>query len=112
MEDTRTCRDVLMNIEREDPTAWLYLPSTRDWSLESMAMVLQSEEVAPEEEDQPDAGVPREAKEIGLTPALPITVVQDIVSAARNQQPDAPDERLFEAFLHYFRHDAFLKMDS
>ncbi len=112
MEAMRTCRDVLMNIEREDPKAWLYLPSTRDWSLESMAMVLRSEEVAPEEEDEPDAGVPGEAKELGLMQVLPVTVVQDVVSNAMNQQPDAPDERLFEALLYYFRHDAFLKMDS
>lgn len=93
-----------------DTAAWVYLPSSESWTLKSPAMVLRSVEVAPEEEDDPMAGIPPEAKANGLMQALPITVLQDIVSNATTQKPNATIDDLFRAFLHYYDHDSFIEI--
>jgi hypothetical protein len=71
---------------------------------------LESEEVPPELEDDPDAGVPEFAKRNNLIQALPVTVVQDIATNARSQKPDANLGDLLYAFLYYYKHDAFVEL--
>lgn len=102
-------RDVLANIRDQNDRAWLYLPAAGPWSYDSPAAVLESEEVPPELEDEPDAGIPQYAKDQGLKQVLPITVVQDVVSNVLAQRPAATPDDLFRAFIHYFEHDAFLR---
>jgi hypothetical protein len=105
-----TLRDVLGAIDGHSTRAWLYLPSETPWTLESAAEVLESEEVPPELEDEPDAGMPELAKQLGLIQVLPVSVVQDIVSNARDQRPNVPAWTLLDALLHYYEHDAFLRL--
>ena len=103
-------QEVLSDIANLPTTAWVYLPTDRNWNLTSTCAVLESEEVPPELEDDPSAGVPGFAKQNGLMQALPVTVVQDIVVNARSQKPGATLEDFWRAFLYYHKHDAFINL--
>lgn len=105
-------REILRRIDRENEKAWVYLSGEEKWKLSSPALVLESEEVPPEMEDDLDAGVPEIARRLKMMQALPVTVVQDIVGNATSQKADASDEDLFRAFLHYYDHDAFIDLRS
>jgi hypothetical protein len=89
--------------------AWVYLPNVKNWSLESESVALESEEVPPELEDEPDAGVPQFAKDHDLMQVMPVATLQDIVSNAREQRPSASPKDLFEAFKFYYDRDAFIE---
>jgi hypothetical protein len=103
-------REILRRIDRENEKAWLYLSAEEKWKLSSPALVLESEEVPPEMEDDPEAGVPEIARRLKMMQALPVTVVQDIVRNATSQKADASDDDLVRAFLHYYDHDAFINL--
>ncbi len=104
----RDLREVLLGIPDASDLAWVYLPAEGEWSLDSQCEVLESEEVPPELEDEPDAGVPDFAREHGLVQVLPVSTVKEIVSNAQLQRPKACVEELFQAFKFYYQHDAFI----
>ena len=101
-------RDVLSTIMEASDREWVYLPSDRNWNLESKSAVLLSEEVPPELENEPDAGIPQFAKENGLIPVIPVASLREVVFNARVQKPTATDEDLFTAFRFFYDHDAFM----
>jgi len=86
----------------------VHLPSDVVWDLESKSAVLESEEVTPEEEDEPDAGIPRIAELNNLIEALPVTVIQELVQNVRSQKPAAGVDALLKAPLYYYDNDAFI----
>jgi hypothetical protein len=100
-------RSVLEHPDDLDEGAWLYLPAKEKWTLDSPSAVLRSEEVPPELEDDPEAGIPEFAKANTLMQALPIGTVKEIVNNARLQRPDVDLPTLFEAFLYFYDRDAF-----
>ena len=102
-------KQVLLAIADKSYLAWVYLPEDRNWSLDSACATLESEEVPPELEDEPDAGVPEFAKANGLIQVLPVSSVQDIVENARAQKPSASVDDFFLAFMFYFHNDAFIR---
>jgi hypothetical protein len=99
--------ELLSTIE-EYSEGWVYLPTNKPWTLESDAAILKSEEVPPELEDDPEAGIPAFAKQNDLMQALPVGTVQDIVKNAKTQRREPPAELLLKAFLFYYDHDAFI----
>lgn len=102
-------REILLSISDASDLAWVYLPAKGQWDLDSQCVALESEEVPPELEDEPDAGVPDFAKEHELVQVLPVSTVKEIVSNALMQKPEACVEELFQAFEFYYRHDAFIE---
>jgi hypothetical protein len=72
---------------------------------------LESEEVPPDLEDEPDAGVPDFAKMNGLIRTLEVATLQDVVSNARFQRPQATLDELFNAFRFYHDRDAFIQFE-
>jgi len=102
-------KQVLLQIAGKSNLAWVYLPRDKNWNLDSECAVLESEEVPPELEDEPDAGVPEFAKANGLIQVLPVGSIQEIVENAKAQNPDASIDDLFKAFIFYFRNDAFIR---
>jgi len=104
-----TLKDILLSIDDHSVLAWVYLPADKNWNLDSPGAVLESEEVPPELEDEPDAGVPEFAKQNGLIQVLPVSTVQDIASNAKAQKPGATVVDLLKAFEFYYLHDAFYK---
>jgi hypothetical protein len=100
--------DVLASINVESPRAWVYLPKEKNWTLQSPSAVLESDEVPPDVEDQPDAGVPEFAKRNGPVQAVPVSTLQDIVANAKSQLSTVSLDDLFKAFEYYHKHDAFV----
>jgi hypothetical protein len=109
-EEIMIFEDVLKTIGDKSLRAWVYLPKDRNWSLHSTSAVLESEEVPPEFEDEPDAGMPEFAKRTNLIRVLPVAVLQEVVSNARAQISDATFEELFRAFEYYYENDAFIEL--
>lgn len=103
-------RSILATIMSRPTIAWVYLPSNREWSLESVSAILASDEVPPELEDVPDAGVPLFAKQNDLVQVIPVETLQDIVSNALQQKSKATPDELFAAFNFYYKNDAFIEM--
>ncbi|MFN4097054.1 MAG: hypothetical protein ACK4GG_09820 [Sphingomonas sp.] len=106
---TETLADALTTITDKPANAWVYLPIGEDWRLASRSVTLVSGEVPPEDEDLPDAGVPEFAKQNGLTRAIDVPTLQDVVSNALSQRPSAMPEDLLRAFIFYHRQDAFIE---
>jgi hypothetical protein len=100
--------EILVAIENADERAWLYLPRDTEWSSDTGGALLQSEEVAAEEEDLPDAGVPKVALDAGLVQVLPLTTVQDVVANARAARPSVEVTELIAALKFYYERDAFI----
>jgi hypothetical protein len=105
-----TFEDLLILVSRQSPKGWLYLPKYTKWNLKSPATILESDEVPPELEDEPDAGVPEFAKVNHLQQVLEISTLQQIITNARTQKSDATLEDLFKAFEFYYKHDAFIEL--
>ena len=104
--------EALLNIPNSSGTAWLYLPVDRNWSLDSKCAILESEEIPPELEDDPNAGEPEFARKNGLMQVLPVTVVQDIVMNARMRTALQTADDYLNAVLYYYKHDAFIDLTS
>lgn len=102
-----TLGEVLNDIDAHPANAWLYLPRAPEWSPTTEAAVLVSEEVPPEEEDEPEAGVPEYAKLNGLRQVLPVTVVQDVLAHLASSKVDPTPVERVSALKFYFDHDAF-----
>ena len=107
---TESFLDVLKTIASRSSSAWVYLPSNRAWNLEAPSATLESEEVPPELEDEPDAGIPQFAKQNHLMQVVPVETLQDIVSNALQQKSNATFEELLAAFNFFYKNDAFIKM--
>jgi len=104
--ENRTCEmralsDVLSAAESLPWDHALFLAADRNWTLDSVSMVLSTRDCGSEE-------VPEPAAANGLIYALNVAQVQDIVCNARQQRPDCSTEDLLEAFLYYHKYDAFL----
>ena len=102
--------ELLNNVETEDERAWLYLPSDEEWGPESRALVLESIEVPPEDEDDPEAGISPIAKELCMEQVLPIGVVQDVIANLKGQRSAPNSNEMFNALVHYHEHDAFIDL--
>jgi hypothetical protein len=105
-----TLKQALLSINSQSTRCWLYLPATVSWTLESLCLIAESEEVPPEEEDDPDAGMPQIAKDNELMQVLSVSEVQDLVENVKAQKSDVSDEELFEAFLYYYDNDAYMEL--
>lgn len=83
----------------------LYLPHDRKkWALDTNALVLDPEDV--ENPDNPSDD-PIIAKSNNYRYVLMIQDIQSIVENARMQKP-ASDQVLYDAFMYYLEHDAFI----
>ena len=91
-------KDVLADPDAFEWSLWLYLPREDPWSPESEAMVLDTDDLAPDEDDPP------EAIEAGMKSALGIQTVQDLVVGV----PNTPQDR-FAAFAYYHVMDAAIQ---
>ena len=102
--------NVLASIMDRSVREWVYLATDSSWDLDSASTTLESDEVPPELEDEPDAGVPKFAKLHNLMPVLSVGTLQDVIANAICQKPSATLHELFLAFEFYYKHDAFIKM--
>ena len=95
--------DVLSHVDDYPDDFALFLPlGEKPWNERTRAMVLDNDE----------DGSRSEAKEHGLEYALGVYAVQDIAANAREQDPNANAATLLKAFLFYYKHDAFIDLNS
>jgi hypothetical protein len=69
------------------------------WQVETECAVLPDSDID---------GVPAVAQQNGLSYALGIAAVQDVVENAREQNVNVSLAQLLQAFLFYYDHDAFM----
>lgn len=96
---------ILKNIKEFRWSDALFLPKDEIWGKNSEGMVLDPDDVEDEEDD-----VPREAKEKHLMYALGIQTIQSIVSNLEQQKHDISEDDLVEAFLYYYDNDAYIAL--
>lgn len=103
----RSLEDVLL-----DPTRFrfgdaLYMDRSREFSLDSECLVWDVDDVIDDDIDLPEPAVKR-----GFDYVLDLQAVLSIVENIRAQRPAASTELLLDAFLFYWRHDAFIDVST
>ena len=96
---------ILKNIDDFKWSDALFLPEDDAWEKDTEGMVLDPDDVEDDEDD-----VPRDAKENNLMYALGIQTIQSIVSNLKQQKPDISENDLLEAFLYYYNNDAYIEL--
>ena len=92
-------------LQSPDDFPWneaIYLPKDKTWSLNSPIAVWNPDDFDEGEED------PKIVRDNGLTYALGVSAGQDIVANAREQKTDLTMDDLLNAFLFYYKNDAFI----
>ena len=103
-ETLHSFRNVLLNAEQFPWNASLYLPKVEQWELSSSCAVL-----TPDLERQALDEEPEFAKINNLCYVLHFSSIQDIVSNAKQQLPNADEKKIFQAFQFYLKNDAFIE---
>ena len=106
MDRITTLRYVLSSAEELPWDHALYLPENQPPSLETPAIVWDVNDVERDDVDEPEFAI-----ENGMKYVLGINDIQDIVSNCGQQVESPSIELLFEAFLHYLKHDGFIVLD-
>jgi len=88
------------------PDGWLFLPADRKWKLDTKGLVIDTDSLPKSEMYAED--IPLIAKENQLISALEGGAIGDIRDVASRIQDPPSDDLLLEAFLYYYRFDAFL----
>lgn len=106
MDHLTTLREVLHRAEEQPWDAKLYLPTNEVWELGTRCAVLVDSQDRDEDEEPPFA------RENGLTYALLMSAVQDIVSNAQQQVANITPEQMLAALLFFYDCDAFIDFGS
>lgn len=102
-ENLHLFRNVLLNAEQFPWNASLYLPKGEKWNLSSSCAVLTPDPNREDIDEEPEL-----AEINNLCYALHFSSIQDIVSNAKQQLPNADARKIFKAFQFYFENDAFI----
>ena len=94
--------DVLGNADTLPWDHAVYLPTDGQWDESSLAVVLDPDGAAEDEEEPPLA------KAHGLKYALDVATLQDVIANAREQRRDIDLSGLLRALLYYCENDAFI----
>jgi hypothetical protein len=105
--ELKPLREILRNaISGLEVNGWLYLPENEKWNLDTPGIVID-ESVLDEQELTQD-GEPRVAVEQGLKSTLDTPTIEDIAAGSLRFNVPVTDELLFDGFMYYWVHDAFL----
>ena len=97
---------ILENIDKFKWSDALYLPEDEIWNKDTEGMVLDPDNVENDEDE-----VPKEAKEKNLIHALNIQIIQSIVDNSYQQKSKLSVEELVEAYLYYYDYDAYIDFE-
>lgn len=97
---------ILENIDKFKWSDALYLPEDEIWNKDTEGMVLDPDNVENDEDE-----VPKEAKEKNLIYALNIQIIQSIVDNSYQQKSKLSVEELVEAYLYYYDYDAYIDFE-
>ena len=93
----------VMNFKWSDA---LFLPEDEVWDKNTKGMVLDPNDVEDDEDE-----VPKEAKEKQLMYTLNIQTMQGIVKNVEQQNHNYTEDDLVEAFLYYYDNDAYIELN-
>ena len=96
---------ILKSIEEFKWSEALFLPEDEVWEKDTEGMVLDPDDIEDDEDE-----VPREAKEKHLIYALSIQTIQSIVKNLQQQNHNISEDDLVEAFLYYYDNDAYIEL--
>ena len=99
-------RELLRAAGHRLPAGWLYLPASRNWTLDTDGMIINTDSLI--DAEMVDEDTPVVAHANNLVPTLDAATIEDIHQATRSLQDPPSDDLLLEAFLYYHRFDAFL----
>ncbi|MEH7353856.1 hypothetical protein V7150_09780 [Neobacillus drentensis] len=102
MEKMIRLEEVLLNPNDYSWADSLFLPENKNWNIKSPAAVLNLDDLEEGEE------APQFALDNNLIFVLNIQEVQDIVENANQQREECSVNDLFDAFIFYYRNDAFI----
>ena len=102
MNDLIELRDVLLNAGDLPWRNSIFLPKDKNWNLNSLCFLFNLDDLEDDEE------VPQFAIDNNLIDVLNMSEVQDIVCNANQQRVQCSESSLFEAFLYYYKNDAFI----
>ncbi len=102
MENLIELRDVLLNSADLSWDESLFLPEDKNWSLNSKGYLINLDNLEDDEE------TPQFAIDNNLIYVLSVADIQDIVDNAKQQRSESSESDLFEAFLYYYKNDAFI----
>jgi hypothetical protein len=102
MENLMEFRDILNNASSLSWKDSLFLPNDKNWSLDTTCYLFDLDDLEDDEE------IPQYAIENNLMYVLSISDIQDIVDNAKQQRPQCSELELFQAFLYYYKNDAFI----
>lgn len=108
MECLIKLRNVLANAVDLDWREYLFLPKDKNWSIDSICSLINWDDLE-DDELADDEETPQFAIDNNLIYALNMATVQDIVDNAKQQRPMCSESDLFEAFLYYYKNDAFIE---
>jgi hypothetical protein len=106
MGQLKPLREFLQAAGGRLPEGWLYLPASRNWTLNTEGMVIGNHLLT--DAEMFDEDTPLVAHTNNLISTLDTGTIEDIDKVARTLQDPPSDDLLLEAFLYYFNFDAFL----
>ncbi|KQL39554.1 hypothetical protein AN960_10410 [Bacillus sp. FJAT-25509] len=83
----------------------LFLPNGENWGLNSSCYLIDLDEL----DDNED--IPKFAVQNNYCYVLNMADIQDIVDNVKQQRAECSELDLFEAFLYYFKYDAFISFN-
>lgn len=111
MEKLYKLSEVLASAHKFAYDTVLFLDKNHNWDGNSKCAVLKFDnEIDPQEEGADEN--PKFAKQNDLIVALHMADVQDIVSNAKQQNPNGDEALLVKAFLYYHDRDAFIDLSQ
>ena len=98
--------EILRSANGKLPEGWLYLPQGAPWTTKTVGFIVDLDSL--DESEITDEKLPVLAKRQGLVETVDTgTLVEIYLSATRLENPPS-DKTLLEAFVYYYRFDAFL----
>ena len=102
--DVQKLSDVISDIDAQPCDYALFLPEEKPWDENVPCLILNPDD-GKQFQDASEA-----VKQFGLSYALGMQDVQDIVENARNQLPSVNTKELVDALNFYYANDVFIKL--
>ncbi len=100
-------RDVLLNLDDFERRDALFMVRNEEWGLNTKCAVLDPDDVEDDADEEP-----RFAMDNNLKHVLNMRDIRGIVMNAYEQKSNCTGNDLLEAFLYYYKNDAFIEFSD
>jgi hypothetical protein len=98
--------DIIRDSERVIPKGWLFLPNVQEWTIDTQGIVVDIDSLDESEVNENEMPIVTEEKSLIIT--LDGGTLKSINVCASQLENPPSDRTLLEAFIYYYRFDAFL----